>query len=727
MRLSSLLLLACTFLHPAQRPDPPRLAVPRLAQAPSMARDADLGSWQGGLEVDQFSMLMPDDKGENRWPTRIFLAFGPDAFYAAVECRDPEPSLVRAWRHKRDSFSDLDFVLLDLDPSGKGQSCIRLLVSPLGNQFDAIVTDAAGEDYSYDLLWESTGVRTPWGYVVKYRVPYSSLRRLPGDWGVRVLRIIPRERRYGIAWPPQSRDVPCNVCQLARASGAPVAKPGSPFLVIPFATARREESRRAVGDEPDAPAGMRSTTRLGLDLRYSGTSLTVDGSYRPDFSNIEADVDPLQINSRFKVFYPEKRPFFLEGMDLLGIQGAQRQFYSRTVVDPQYGVKASGQESWASWSALHARDREGGAALVGEGATGTEGRATRDSAAVARFRLDERGSGVSVLATEKILEGSGSAGGRSAGLYWNQWMGPAFQFKGNRIEAFSRLPQGGDPGTPRRGTATALELDYTQRNWSGWVATESSSPDLILASGFATLTGFHQESAGLAWRERWNTGGLAQARLQVRAYRYRWWDRSPMERAAGFEGYFETAGRWTLQAGWDPAGRAWAQGRELAIQNRRLNLSWLRHAEAQVFVNAAWNRVADLATGDPARLRSLALGSDCNLSAFLYSISARQTALDREADGRRIVRARQLHGSAGYQFPGSVYARLQAFVVRYDGREPSTVDKYLKLLVGWQPNAFTHAYLGWSGRVRRDPGLALDGERLAERGLFAKLAYARQF
>jgi hypothetical protein len=231
----------------------------------------------------------------------------------------------------------------------------------------------------------------------------------------------------------------------------------------------------------------------------------------------------------------------------------------------------------------------------------------------------------------------------------------------------------------------------------------------------------------MVWRERWNAGKLAQIRLQVRAYRYRWWDRSPMERAAGFEGYLETAGRWAFMAGWDPAGRAWAQGRDMAIQNRRINLSWLRHAEAQVFFNAAWNRVPDLATGDPARLRSLALGSEGNVSAFLYSISARQTSLDREADGLRIVRARQLNGTAGYQFPGSVYARLQAFVVRYDGRHPSSVDKYLKLLVGWQPNAFTHAYLGWSGRTRRDLALNLESERLADRGLFAKLAYAKQF
>ena len=68
-------------------------------------------------------------------------------------------------------------------------------------------------------------------------------------------------------------------------------------------------------------------------------------------------MDPLQVNSRFAVYYPEKRPFFLEGMDLLGVQGAQRQFYSRAILAPLYGLKASGTNDWASWTVLVAKDR----------------------------------------------------------------------------------------------------------------------------------------------------------------------------------------------------------------------------------------------------------------------------------------------------------------------------------------------------------------------------------
>ncbi|HJW08154.1 MAG TPA: hypothetical protein VJ483_00895, partial [Holophagaceae bacterium] len=121
-----------------ETPNPPHVALPRLAQAPPLTADADLSAWEGALKVSDYGMSMPDDKGENRWPTTTYLAWGPDGLYAAFVAEDPHPELVRGFRHKRDDFSgDQDFVGLDVDPTGKGQSCIRLLVTPLGGQFDA--------------------------------------------------------------------------------------------------------------------------------------------------------------------------------------------------------------------------------------------------------------------------------------------------------------------------------------------------------------------------------------------------------------------------------------------------------------------------------------------------------------------------------------------------------------------------------------------------------------
>ena len=718
--------LAGTASIMAQTPNPPHLTIPRLAVAPSMSRDADLSTWEGALKVTDFGMIMPDDKGVNRWPTVAHLAWGPDALYVAVACTDPESSKVRAALHKRDDFSgDLDFVGLDVDASGKGQSTIRLITTPLGGQGDAIVTDSDGENYAYDCLWDSVGVLTPTGYVVKIRVPYTSLRRRPGDWGVRILRIIPRERRYGIVWPPMSKDIQCDICQMAKASGAPVERSGSPFMVIPFATYTRTQT---TDTDPGAPVDSRA--RLGMDLRYSGTSVTLEGTYRPDFNTADADVDPLQVNSRFRVFYPERRPFFLEGMELLGIPGAQRQFFSRAIQEPLYGIKASGQSSWASWTLLHAKDQEGGLILDANGASGVEALPTRDTAAAARFRLDERGSGVSLVGTDKLLLGGpGGSGGQSGGVYWDQWLGPDFQFSGSGVRSVAHLPQQDGTVVSEDGSATSLRLSWNTRHGFASVSRQTTGPGLVLLSGFTDLQGYRQTNGRFGWQGNWNEGRLAQANVHLYGHKLSWWDGNPFERVVGLSAYVETAGRWAWSLDWDIAGRAWANDEVHSNATRNINmaLSWRRCSWAQMLVRSSTGRTIDLASGAPAGIRTYSFSSHGAVQNVTYDLTAQRVELNREYDNLRLIRARELSASATWQMPLNIYLRTQAFVVRYDGSEADTADKFLKAFLGWQPNAFTNAYIGWSGQRRRDPIASIPEERMVERGIFAKFAYAVQF
>ncbi|MBS1767194.1 MAG: hypothetical protein JST05_07330 [Acidobacteria bacterium] len=706
----------------AGTPVPPRVEIPRTAKAPSMARDADLSTWMGALTVSDFGMIMPDDKGVNRWPTVAHFIWGPDALYVAVECTDPEPSKVRSARTKRDDFSgDLDLVGLDIDASGKGQSTIRLISTPAGGQDDAIVTDATGENYAYDCLWDSVGVRTATGYLVKFRVPYTSLRRRPGDWGLRILRIIPRERRYGISWPRMSKDIQCDICQMAKGAGAPVDQAGSPFLVIPSLSYSRDER---VGQ------GTESKLQLGGDVRYAGTSVTLEGTYRPDFATVDADVDPLQINSRFKVLYPEHRPFFLEGMELLGITGAQQQFFSRSVQEPLYGVKASGQSSWASWTVLNAKDQEGGLILDANGGAGVDGLPTRDTAAAARFKLDDRGSGLSLVGTDKLLLGGPEkSGGQSGGVYYDQWFGPEFHFTGSAIRSVSHLPQADGTTLAQSGEATSLRLDWNTRNWFASVSSNATSPDLELLSGFIDLQGYRQRNANFGWQQNWNQGSLSQANASIRWRDLQWWDGHPFDRAIGLSTYWETAGRWAWSLDWDIAGRTWAND-EVASNstwNANTALSWKRFGYAQLLARVTEGRTIDLGSGAPARIRTEGFNAHGSVSDLSYQFDALQAELDRESDGLRLVRARELSATATWQFPLNIYLKSQGYVVRYDGSEANLTDKYLKAFLGWQPNAFTTAYIGWSGQRHRDPVLGLPQERLIERGLFAKVAYAFQF
>jgi hypothetical protein len=694
-----------------------------------MAVSEDLSTWEGAAQVSDFGMMMPDDKGKNRWPTLAYLAWGPDALYVAVDARDPEPDLVRSFPHKRDDFTgDQDFVGLDLDPSGQGQTGIRLLVNPTGDQGDALVRDNTGEDYSYDCLWESVGLRTAHGYLVKFRVPYSSLRRKPGDWGLRLIRIIPRERRFGIAWPPTNRDIQCDLCQMARAAGAPVENPGSPFLVVPFFTAAHGQTT-----ELDPNAQANTTGQLGVDMRYATTSMTLEGTYRPDFNNVDADVDPLQIDSRFNVLYPERRPFFLEGMDLLGITGAQRQFYSRSILDPLYGFKVSGSQGRISWSVLDTEDRSGGSALDADNPNGlisaATGLPTRDSVAGVRLRLDDMGSGFSMLGTDLQLMGGPGGGGQSGGLYWNQHLGKEFQIILTDVSAVAHLPNPDGSLQDYRGDASSGELDWGNRNWYAFASENATSPNLVLVSGFIDLQGYRRTNLGMGWHDSWNQGRIAHVSLGLRARDLTYWNGNGLDQALGVQGFIETAGRWGTFFSCDLTGHTWANDEVTSNATHAwyLNSSWSRLTWLQPFAFYGAARTIDLDSGAPARSRQDGLGANGNIHGFAYNVQAQQSEVDRESDGLRFVRAREVVTSFTWQLPMHIYVHTQAFVVRYDGTEEYSADKFLKAYLGWQPNAFANSYIGWSGKRRWDPVNGFPREMLVDRGLFAKITYAMQF
>jgi hypothetical protein len=251
----------------------------------------------------------------------------------------------------------------------------------------------------------------------------------------------------------------------------------------------------------------------------------------------------------------------------------------------------------------------------------------------------------------------------------------------------------------------------------------------MLLSGFIDLQGYRRHIAGFEWRNNWNEGTLSSANISPRWRHLSWWNGDPLDRAVGLDASFETAGRLSFFLNWDAAGRTWAEDHARSVATRSLTLggNWREHSPFQLGWNATQARTLELTSGDPARLRSAYLSLYGTVGSVSYNFTGRQSALDREEDLVRLMRARELILTGSWQFPLSFYLKTQAFVVRYDGTLADGVDKFLKVFVGWQPNAFTNAYVGWSGQRRRDPLAVLPSERMVERGLFAKLAYAIQF
>ena len=290
--------------------------------------------------------------GENVAPpveTEVFLTYDDDNLYVGWRAHDPEPAAVRAHlmdRDEIDTFVQDDHVVLFIDTFNDERRAFQFRVNPLGVQADAIYSEIDGsEDFSWDVLWESAGRLTDEGYEVEVAIPMNQLRFAAGEgvqtWGFDIGRSYPRSDRHRIANTPRDRGNSCLLCQAAKIEGFEDIEPGRNLVVTPTLVANRTDERE---DFPDGPLGSGDEdAEPGLSVRWGVTpNYTLNATLNPDFSQVEADAAQLAVNERFALFFPEKRPFFLEGVDYFStlIDGV----FTRTVADPDWGAKVTGKQ-----------------------------------------------------------------------------------------------------------------------------------------------------------------------------------------------------------------------------------------------------------------------------------------------------------------------------------------------------------------------------------------------
>jgi hypothetical protein len=340
----------------AEAPDPV-LRIPRVAQRPEIDRFVRLAAGQGepeacpeevcGVRVSDFRQREPGDGVPVSRATYAYLSYDDGHLYVAFICRE-DPALLRARMARReDIFSD-DRVGVFLDTFYDRQRAYAFVANPLGIQLDGITTEGQGNDYSFDTLWHSEGRSTPEGFVVWMAIPFKSLRfRAEPEqvWGISLGRLIPRNSEAAY-WPFVTRRKESFVAQFARLEGLERISPGRNLQFIPYGLFAR--ARFLDPALPDGPAFRTDTeARAGLDAKFVlRDAFTLDIAVNPDFSQVESDEPQVTINQRFEVFFPEKRPFFIENAGFF--QTRQNLFFTRRVVDPQFGVRLTGKvDRWA--------------------------------------------------------------------------------------------------------------------------------------------------------------------------------------------------------------------------------------------------------------------------------------------------------------------------------------------------------------------------------------------
>ncbi|HEX3578627.1 MAG TPA: DUF5916 domain-containing protein [Thermoanaerobaculia bacterium] len=310
-----LIALCAAGAYAANWPEHPVLHAVRATQSPVVDGDLSDPAWQKAPEFTDFTQHDPDDGKPATMPTSVRIVYDDHAIYFGVKMTDPQPPTGLLAR--RDSFVQSDFLSINLDPRHDRLSGNAFTLQPAGVQVDTILYNDINEDPSWDGVWDSAVKIVPDGWVAEVRIPYSQLR-FPDKpvhvWGVNITRRTVRNNEVVRIVNTKKGDNGF-VSHFADIDGLEGIHRGKPLELVPYSVARSDLLTRGAANNPLL---RRSDYKAdgGLDVKYALTSdLTLTGTINPDFGQVE--VDPAVVNlSQFETFYPEKRPFFTEGLNV---------------------------------------------------------------------------------------------------------------------------------------------------------------------------------------------------------------------------------------------------------------------------------------------------------------------------------------------------------------------------------------------------------------------------
>ena len=341
---------------------PPRasIIIPRV-DAPPRLEDYISGEDRPGAHVTGFLQRHPGDLTAPTEQTDAYLSYDATHLYAVFVCRSANPSRIRARVSRREQMFGDDSVGLFIDTFNDRQRSYMFLSNPLGIQADGMTIEGQGDDLSFDTVWQAQGRVTESGYVVAMTIPFKSLRfpsgTGPQTWGIALRRRM-AEKNEDTYWPGITDRISGFSSQSAEARGLEGVSPGRNIQLIPYGTftgARFLDRTRPAFDR-DAEG------RGGMDAKVVvRDAVTLDFTVNPDFSQVESDEPQVTVNQRFEVFFPEKRPFFLENANYF--QTPITLFFSRRIRDPQFGARSTGKLGGWAVGALAIDDRGPGASL----------------------------------------------------------------------------------------------------------------------------------------------------------------------------------------------------------------------------------------------------------------------------------------------------------------------------------------------------------------------------
>lgn len=396
----------------------------------------DEATWTAAAKYTGFTQRYPKDGGKATHDTSFAIVYDDQAIYVAVWATDPEPAKIRRTLHRRDLEAAEDAIMVAFDSYHDKRSGFVFQLNAAGVQRDQVLFDDTNSDDTWDAVWTGQTQVTGDGWTAEFRIPLSQLRyptAAAHEWGLQVVRIIGRTNEQS-AWSPWPRTGGEIVSKFGVVSGIDKLQPSRRLELLPYATGGLQRDPVEEGNPLSDRYG--AVGNVGVDIKYGlGSAFTLSASINPDFGQVEADPSAVNLSAN-ELFFAEKRPFFLEGIDLFRIptdvnDTVEGAFYTRRIgaaptIEPDdyeylqqpqattiYGaMKLTGKKRGWSVGVLDAITGEENATIVA--ADGTQARpvvAPLTNYMVARVKRDLREGqtsvGLSATAVNRSLDHTG--------------------------------------------------------------------------------------------------------------------------------------------------------------------------------------------------------------------------------------------------------------------------------------------------------------------------------
>lgn len=534
---------------------PPRIETVGQDASGSIQIDGVLSEqqWAQAARLTGFSQYQPVDGRPAEEPTEVLVWYAPDAIYFGIRATELHGDVVRATQANRDNIASEDHIQILLDTYNDSRIAFLFSVNPLGVQADGTRSDQSGGgaggrsatgggstninpmegnvDLNPDFTFESMGRLVPTGYEVEIRIPFKSLRYQEGDsqtWGIHVLRRV-QHSGFQDSWAPAVRANASFLGQGGKLQGLHDLKRGLVLEVTPTAVGKLDGARSESGDWTYEEGGA-----LSGDIRWGiRENLTLTGTINPDFSQVEADVGQVVLNERFALFYPEKRTFFLEGLELF--ETPSQLIYTRKIVAPEAGLKLGGKLGKINAGTILAvEDKQ-------YSASGTD----NPLFAIARLRSD--------LSSNATLGGVLTA--REDGDDYSRLLGADLRVIHSKLyfAEFQAAQAWTSVGSVQSGGPLLRAVwDRTGRKWGFNMSVTAIDPDFDAAAGFVNRTGIAQASAFHRLTAYGEKGALFETFGAFGGFS-RIWDYADVS-AGPIEGSESLSPSATLRGGWRVGG-----------------------------------------------------------------------------------------------------------------------------------------------------------------------------